>query len=317
MKPLRTAIIGCGHFAHRHAQILTHLEQVRLVGFCNRTLAKAVAFNQQYADGQAQVYGDYLPPYAHGREVTLACQHGVHFMIEKPIALTMDVARSMAECVQESGVKSQVGFMFRYGEAVQQLKAYMSGAGVARKGLFVARYFCNSLHSEWWRDRSRSGGQIVEQIIHMFDLARFLFGEPIHVYSMQENLFHTDVVDYTVEDASGTIARFGSGSLAVFVASNGAIPNRWDYDLQVIAPGLTADLEDANHAVFHHTDREWGATTTIASEKDIYLAETLDLLEAIREDRPTAVPIEEGVRSLQFVLAAARSAELDAPVGVP
>jgi predicted dehydrogenase len=157
---------------------------------------------------------------------------------------------------------------------------------------------------------------VVEQIIHMFDLARFLFGEPTQVYSVQENLFHTDVADYSVEDASGTIARFESGGMAVFVASNGAIPNRWDYDLRVIAHGLTADLADANHAVFHHTDREWGATTTIASEKDIYLAETLDLLEAIREDRPTAVPIKEGVRSLQFVLAATQSAEQRAPVDI-
>jgi predicted dehydrogenase len=258
-----------------------------------------------------------LPPYAHGREVELACQHGVHFFLEKPIALTVEVAEAMATCVQESGVKSQVGFMFRYGEAVQRLRAHMRDANVAHKGFLVTRYFCNSLHRSWWRDRSKSGGQVVEQIIHMFDLARYLLGEPIRVYSMQENLFHRDVEDYTVEDASGTVARFDCGGMAVFVASNGAIPHRWDYDLRVITPGLTADLEDANHAVFHHTDREWATTTTIASEKDIYLAETLDLLTAIREDRPTAVPIEEGVRSLQFVLAAARSAELDAPADIP
>ena len=48
----------------------------------------------------------------------------------------------------------------------------------------------------------------------------------------------------------------------------------------------------------------------------MHLAETLDLLEAIREDRPTAVPIEEGVRSLQLALAAAQSAEEDAPVDI-
>jgi hypothetical protein len=32
MKPLRTAIIGCGHFAHRHAERLASLEDVALVG---------------------------------------------------------------------------------------------------------------------------------------------------------------------------------------------------------------------------------------------------------------------------------------------
>jgi predicted dehydrogenase len=133
---------------------------------------------------------------------------------------------------------------------------------------------------------------------------------------MQENLFHTDVEDYTVEDASGTVVKFESGGVGVFAASNGAIPGRWDYDLRVILPGLTADFESANRAVFHHTGVSWTKTTSMASEKDMHLAETLDLIGAIREDRPTAVPIEEGVRSLRFVLAGAESAEKDAPVDV-
>jgi len=331
MKPLRTAIIGCGRFAPRHAERLAALDDVQLAGFCDWDVDKAVAFSQQYANGQGEVYEDYermfqeldldlvyiiLPPFAHSNEVEVACRHGVHVFIEKPIALTMDLAQDMARWVKESGVKSQVGFMYRHGEATAWLKQYMRDAGAGGRGFMTARFFCNSLHSWWWRDKSKSGGQLVEQIIHLLDLARFLLGEPVRVYSMQDNLFHQDVQDYTVEDASGTVVRFDSGGMAVFVASNGAIPGRWDYDLRVILPGLTADFEDANHAVFHHTGQEWPMTTAVASEKDLHLAETLDLIAAIREDRPTAVPIEEGVRSLRFALAAARSAEEDAPVDI-
>jgi predicted dehydrogenase len=331
MRPLRTAIIGCGNFAHRHAERLAGLEDVQLVGFCDRAVEQAAVYNRRYADDQAQIYEDYermyealdldlvyicLPPFAHDREVELACRHGIHFLIEKPIALTMDLAESMARWVAESGVKSQVGFMYRHGEAVQWLKAYMRDTGVADRGFLTARYFCNSLHSGWWRDRSKSGGQLVEQIIHLFDLARFLLGEPVRIYSMQENLFHRDVGDYTVEDASGTVVRFESGSIAVFAATNGAIPNRWEYDLRVMLSGLTADFENENRADFHHTAGAWPMTTSIGSQKDVHLAETLYLLAAIREGRPTAVPIEEGVRSLRFVLAAAESAERDAPVDV-
>lgn len=332
MRALRTGIIGCGHFARRHVGRLAALEEIQLVGFCNRTLDKAVAFNQQYADGQGQVYSDCermfeeldldlvyicLPPFAHSNQVELACHYGVHFLIEKPIALTMDLARRMAEQVRQSGVKSQVGFMFRHGEAVLWLRRHIGETGVRGQGFLTARYFCNSLHRWWWRDRSKSGGQLVEQVIHLIDLARFFLGEPVRVYSMQGNLFHRQVQGYTAEDASGTVIRFASGGMAVFAATNGAIPNRWDSDLRVILPGLTADFEDANHAVFHHTGGRWPATTTVAAEKDVHLAETLDLIAAIRDDRPTAVPIEEGVRSLQVVLAAAQSAAQDAPVDIP
>lgn len=331
MKPLRTGIIGCGRFAKRHAAILAALDGVALVGFCDRTIESAEAFNAQYAGGQGRAFSDgesmfeeagldlvyiCLPPFAHGNEVELACRHGVHFLIEKPIALTMDLAGAMAAQVRASGVKSQVGFMYRHGEAAQWLKCRLREAAGEGRGFMTARYACNSLHSWWWRDRGKSGGQLLEQVIHVLDLTRFFFGEPAEVYSMQDNLFHRQVEDYTVEDVSATVIRFATGAMATIVATNGAIPNRWDCDWRIVLPGLTADFADANHAAFHHTDRAWPATTTIAAEKDLYLAETLDLLAAIRDDRPTAVPIEEGVRSLNLALAATRAAECGAPVAV-
>ena len=80
--------------------------------------------------------------------------------------------------------------------------------------------------------------------------------------------------------------------------------------------GLTADFESENQAVFYHTAGAWPTTTSIGSQKDVFLAETLDLLAAIREDGPTAVPMEERVRSLRFVWAAAESADGDMPVEI-
>ena len=56
MTALRTAFIGCGGFARRHAAILARLDDIQLVGFCNRGLAKAEAFNQEYAGGRAKTY---------------------------------------------------------------------------------------------------------------------------------------------------------------------------------------------------------------------------------------------------------------------
>lgn len=335
MAPLRTAIIGCGRFARRHAAILAALDQVELVGFCNRTIEKAVAFNETYASGRALVYADYgrmfdelaldlvyicLPPYAHGNEVELACRHGVHFLIEKPIALEMDLAHRMTAAVKASGVKSQVGFMFRHGEATQRLKHALLTSPPPHGAFMTLAYACNALHSAWWRDRNKSGGQLVEQAIHLLDLTRYFLGEPVEVFAAQANLFHRDVPDYTVEDASATVVRFVSGSLAVLTATNGAIPGRWEAGWRVVAPGLTADFANANHAVFHDTRPERvenvPAAETVAAETDLYLAETLDLLAAIRDDRPAAVPIEEGVRTLALALAARQSAEENRPIAL-
>ena len=59
MKALRTSIIGCGHFARRHAERLAALEKVQLVGFCDTVVESAVAFNHEFGQDEGQVYTDY------------------------------------------------------------------------------------------------------------------------------------------------------------------------------------------------------------------------------------------------------------------
>ena len=331
MKPLRTAILGCGRFARKHVIHLAALEEISLVGFCDELFESASNYNQEFAQGKGRVFTDYeqlftdleldlayicLPPFAHGNEVELACRYGVNLLIEKPIALNMDLALRMEKQVRESGIKCQVGFMYRFGKAALWLKNYLQQRPPGERGFMTARYACNSLHSWWWRDKAKSGGQLVEQVIHLIDMTRFFLGEPTKVYSMQDNQFHRSDAEYTSEDSSATVIRFVSGGMATISATNGAIPNRWDYDWRFFTGGLTADFSDANHAIFHHTTEKDFPETTIAAEDDLYLAETRDLLAAIREDRDPAVPIEEGVLSLKLALAAAQAAEQDAPVSL-
>jgi predicted dehydrogenase len=172
-----------------------------------------------------------------------------------------------------------------------------------------ARYFCNSLHAPWWRDRSKSGGQLVEQIIHMVDLMRYLMGDAVSVYSRQENLFHRETPDYTVEDVSATIFGFQGGAIGVIYATNGAIPGKWINDYRLVSQKLTAEFTNANNALFHFTAETPVRTESVSVDKNIHLAELQDLLTAIRTDGETRTPMREGARSLDMALAATQSAE--------
>jgi predicted dehydrogenase len=330
MKRLRTAILGCGGFAHKHAQILASLpDQVEMVAFCNRTLDKAVAFSEQYTGGQAAVFAGHhemfdavdlgllvicLPPYAHSDEVELAAERGIHLLIEKPIALTSEHGWRMVAAAEAAGIKTQVGFMYRFGAAIEQLKGMIAAGSTGPIGLMSARYFCNALHAPWWRIREKSGGQFVEQVIHMVDLMRYLLGEPVTVYSRQANLFHRHVPDYDIEDVSATVYGFAGGALGVIYATNAAIPNQWINDYRLVAHKLTAEFGDANHATFHFTDAPDHPPLTIAEDRDYYRHQMLDLLHAIRTNGQTRVPLREGALSLDMALAANRSAELGAEV---
>ena len=325
MRPLRTGILGCGNFAHRHAQNLIALpEEIELSAFCDHHEKNARAFSEQYTNGRGIVFTDpremfenarldlvviCLPPFAHLDEIELAAQRGIHVLMEKPIALSSEHAWRMVEAAEGARIKTQVGFMFRFGAAIERLKELISFGETGPVGLMSARYFCNSLHAPWWRDRSRSGGQLVEQVIHMIDLMRYLMGKPVSVYSRQENFFHREVPDYTVEDVSATVFGFQGGAIGVIYAANGAIPGKWINDYRLVSQNLTAEFTSANNAVFHFTAEVPVQTETVSSEKNVHLAELEDLLTAIRTDGPTRTPLREGAESLDLALAATRSAE--------
>ncbi len=332
MSRLRIAILGCGNYANRHAQYLAQMQdECELVAFCDRHDEKARAFSAQYAGGRAEVFSDFramldrqaldglviaVPPYGHSDEVERAAERGIHILIEKPIALTPEHGWRMVEAAEKAGIKTQVGFMYRFGEAVERLRDMIASGEAGPVALMSARYFCNALHADWWRDRTKSGGQLFEQVIHMFDLLRFVAGDAAAVYSRQENLFHQDVPGYTVEDVSATVVSFASKALGVVYATNNAIPGKWINDYRVVARYLTADFADANHATFTFTGGEERPPLVIASDRDFRRRVIEDWLNAIRTGGETRTPIREGAKSLDLVWAATQSNERRAEVAL-
>jgi predicted dehydrogenase len=323
MKPLRTVLLGCGDFANYHAKnIVTMPDQFELVAFCDIIPEHAQAFKQKYAN-HARLYGDFhpmldevkpdllficLPPYGHTDEVAAAAARGIHVFIEKPLGLSSEQAWKMVEAAEATKIKTQVGFMFRFGAAVTELKSLIASGKAGELGLMSARYFCNSLHSDWWRRRDKSGGQLVEQVIHLVDLMRYLMGDAQTVYSLQNNLFHREVPDYTVEDVSGTVVGFKNGGIGVIYATNGAVPGKWESDYRVVTRNLIAEFSDANHATFTYTGGPYLQNVSIASDQDTYRLELLDLVTAIETGGDTRTPLREGALSLDLALAGARSA---------
>ena len=112
-------------------------------------------------------------------------------------------------------VRTQVGFIYRFGTAVRRWEELDTG----RVGLFVGRFHCRALHAPWWRQRGLSGGQMVEQLIHLIVLVRATMGEPTSVYARAANLFHREGPAYTGEGVSAVIFAFADGRLATLNAA--------------------------------------------------------------------------------------------------
>lgn len=202
MSAIRIAILGAGGMGHTHAANLAQISPVMLAAICDADANKAAELARQY---HARAYSDYdemlekesldavvicIPPFAHQGQFEKACGLGLHVFIEKPIALTLEQGKSMVAAAQKTGVLTQVGFHMRFGTAVQKIHALTKTGQAGRPILFNGRYQCRSLHSSWWGDVSKSGGQIFEQAIHLYDLGRHLFGNPRTVQARMDNLMH-------------------------------------------------------------------------------------------------------------------------------
>ncbi len=329
---LRAGILGCGGIANKHAQALLGLsDSVEIAACCDIDSSRAAAFSNQYTAGKAPAFTAYtemfdrakldlavicLPPFAHSDEVAQAARRGIHLLVEKPIALNHEQAWQMVEHAEKAGIKTQVGFMYRFGAAVEQLRQKQWAGEAGPAGLFSARYFCNALHAPWWRARDKSGGQTVEQIIHLFDLMRYLCGEPVSVFSKQANLFHQNVPGYTIEDVSATITTFKGGTLGMIYATNAAIPNQWIKEWRLVSEKLVVDFSDWNHATFTPTAAPQSEPQIVASDRNVFLEQIKDLLHAIQSGGETRTPLREGAVSLDLVLAAQRSSETHSEIAL-
>lgn len=312
---MRVAILGCGGIAARHAGAVKALG-LDLVGCVGRDLGRTQIFaaahgGEAFVDLDRMIDGVApellvvaLPPFAHDGEVEHASGRGLHLLVEKPMALDMATADRMVAAVEAAGVVAANGFMYRFGDAIRHWRA----ADTGRALLYAGAYHCNALHAAWWRDVSKSGGQLVEQVIHQVDLIRLLVGEPDTVYARRANLLHRDVPGYTGEDVSAVMFGWDDGRLATLNASNIAVPGMWWKEWAVYAERMTGRFSSWNEATL--TPAVLGATPDrVMGDGDPFVAQLADVVGAICEGRAPAVTLRDGAASLALALAVRRSAD--------
>jgi predicted dehydrogenase len=312
---MRIAILGPGGIAARHAAAARALGH-ELVAAIGRDPARTAAFAAAHGgepftdldraiDATApQLLIDAVPPFSRRGEAERAAARGLHLLVEKPVALDVATADRMVAAAAAAGVIAANGFMYRLGDAVAAWRAADAGT----VGLYAGSYHCNALHAPWWRDRVRSGGQLVEQLIHQVDLIRHLMGEPDTAYARRANLFHRAVEGYTAEDVGAVVFGWDDGRIATLNGSNIATPGFWAKGWHVYAERLTGAFSGWNDAVFTPT-REGADPRVVAGTTDAFQAQIADVIAAIETGRAPAVPLADGARSLALALAAARSAD--------
>jgi predicted dehydrogenase len=220
---IRVGFIGCGGISRYHMGHLAKIKDAEMVAFCDVDESRAKATAQEFGTADAKTWSDYkqfykdakidavyvgLPPFAHEEQELIGAQKGIHLFVEKPIALSMDLAKKVERAVAKAGIISTAGFQDRYQDIIERLKGEIADNPPA----IIQAYWMGGMPGVmWWRRKEQSGGQAVEQTIHHFDMVRYLFGEIKSVHAVSSKGLMKDVPKYNIEDATAVNLQFKSG----------------------------------------------------------------------------------------------------------
>lgn len=220
---IRVAVVGAGYAGALHASRLTQCSDVTVAAVCDidagRAAALAGAANASDVVTRLEEVADvdcvYIctPPHAHVDAVRVALSRGINVLIEKPIAPDLTAAEELAAEVAGSGLIVTVGYQWRYRGDLDLVRSLVQ----QHEPIAVEmRWVETAPSSSWWVTRDLSGGQVVEQLTHLLDLSRYLFGEveAVHAMSHIGRLSEVTAADTTV----GCLA-FSSGLLATVLAT--------------------------------------------------------------------------------------------------
>jgi len=162
---LKIGFIGTGGIARNHMENLKTL-QADFVAMCDIDEERAAKAADEYG-GKAyteprrmldEVEMDAcfvcVPPFAHGDAERAVIERGVALFVEKPIALTMELALELEELINKNGIIASVGYQWRYADSVAAAKAALADRPI---GMMLGYWIGGMPGVWWWRRRETSG----------------------------------------------------------------------------------------------------------------------------------------------------------------
>jgi UDP-N-acetylglucosamine 3-dehydrogenase len=199
---MRTAVIGIGSMGRNHARVYREIPEAKLVGVADineaavRTVGEQFGvpgytdFRELLAVEKPEAVTVAVPTALHEEVALAALKAGVHILVEKPIAATIDEGKRIIEAAHKYQRCLMVGHIVRFNPAVQALKQKLQAGELGR----IFQVFCRRAGP--FPARIRDVGVVVDLAPHDVDLMRFLVGsDPLRVYAETSQRIHTEHED--------------------------------------------------------------------------------------------------------------------------
>ena len=188
---MRVAVIGCGKQAPKHLQglrgaglsnrdlVVADVDHQRASGLASKEGITSVALDRLWDDQRIKAVVIATPTPTHAELCGRAVDASKAFLCEKPLANNGAEARQLAERADRAGVVGMVGYIYRSVPVFQQVHRLIRDDSVmGQLNLALLRIGGRGSHQAWKHRRNHGGGAINEMLVHILDLALWLFGPP-------------------------------------------------------------------------------------------------------------------------------------------
>ncbi len=325
---MRVTVLGVGRLGASHAANLRALPEVTALTIYDADPTRAAGVARPLEAEIAPSIGAALesadaavivtPTGTHAALIRRCVDAGIPTFCEKPVALGLEETRDVVDRVERTGAPLQIGFQRRFDAGYQRARRMLSDGEVGT----VYSFYMVSRDAVPPPDEyvATSGGQFKDQLIHDFDITRWLFGDEV------EDLYATgSVLGFeryrAIEDiaTAGVALRLRGGVVGLL---SGARHNPAGYDVRVeiygsrdsIAIGL--DPRSPIRSVENDAAPLPGPAypSFFVRFGDAYRAELAHFLRFARGEADNPCTARDGLEALRLAEAAERSSRAGRPV---
>lgn len=340
-RKVRIALVGCGRISQSHfAALKQHAERAELVAVCDNqpaALEKAVreqgvpgfASLEALLDGcDADLVALATPSGLHPRQAIRVAQAGRHVLSEKPMATKWEEGVAMVRACRDAGVKLFVVKQNRLNGTLQLLKRAIEQRRFGRIAMVNVNVFWTRPQSYYdaapWRGRwDLDGGAFMNQASHYVDMVDWLVGPVDNVHAYTATLAR----DIEAEDTGVMSLRLRSGGLASINVTMLTYGKNFEGSITVLGErgtvrvgGVAVNRIDHWEFDAPHEDDEkvrqasYGVDSVYGPGHPLYYD---NVIRTLRGEARAEVDGYEGLRSLEILIAAYRSARDGVRVGLP
>src|SRR5258708_2147305 len=252
---MRVPIIGAGSMGHPHGAGWAATDAT-LVGVVAANPGSAKPLADRFGANVYASLGDVLPlvdvvdicvPTDLHLDFTLqAAAAGKHVLCEKPIARQLSDGQTMIAACRDAGVRLFVGMTARFFPQYRAVHEAVTAGRVGKPAvirLTRGSYRPHNATDNWFSDFARSGGPLLDMLIHDYDYARWLAGEVERVYT------HSTPPDSGgVRDYAQVLLRFRNGAMAHMEGGWAYPPPLFRTKIEVAGDGGLIEWESDNSA---------------------------------------------------------------------